>query len=363
MPGLLRTRVLVPLGMVVAGIGLGWAIYAGTQPRQGPKQQASAARPSAPSSSPAPSAPAPPAVPRFDIARIGPDGNAVIAGRAAPGATVTILDAGKRLGDVQANARGEFVFLPDKPLPPGARTLRLRQTAPDHTRIDGPDELVLVVPPTAAGADQPALALLAPAEGAPRVLQGPADPARHGGALAAPSSPAHLGLALIDYTKNGDIQLGGTAPPGSVVRLYVDNQMIGETGAGASGQWSFRPGQEIAAGAHTLRLDQLTSEGHVATRLEVPFRREEKLAMGRPDPMPGGKVVVQPGDSLWLLARQTYGQGVHYTAIYAANRGQIREPDLIYPGQVFSMPAATGSGSAGPGGESSSTSSSSSRSR
>jgi len=44
------------------------------------------------------------------------------------------------------------------------------------------------------------------------------------------------------------------------------------------------------------------------------------------------------GHSLWLIARQIYGQGIRYTAIYDANRDQIRDPDWIYPGQQFKMP-------------------------
>jgi len=53
---------------------------------------------------------------------------------------------------------------------------------------------------------------------------------------------------------------------------------------------------------------------------------------------PGTVVVVQPGDSLWRLARRAYGAGIQYTMIFEANRDKIRDPDLIYPGQVFTLP-------------------------
>jgi nucleoid-associated protein YgaU len=49
-------------------------------------------------------------------------------------------------------------------------------------------------------------------------------------------------------------------------------------------------------------------------------------------------VVIQPGDNLWTIARRTYGAGWEYTLIYRANRDQIADPDLIYPGQVFVVP-------------------------
>ncbi len=41
---------------------------------------------------------------------------------------------------------------------------------------------------------------------------------------------------------------------------------------------------------------------------------------------------------MWKLARESYGQGVRYTVIYEANKDQITNPDLIFPGQVFSVP-------------------------
>ena len=54
-----------------------------------------------------------------------------------------------------------------------------------------------------------------------------------------------------------------------------------------------------------------------------------------------GRVVIQPRNNLWKLSRVIYGRGVHYTVIYDANRDQIRNPDLIYPGQIFTIPNAS----------------------
>jgi nucleoid-associated protein YgaU len=51
-------------------------------------------------------------------------------------------------------------------------------------------------------------------------------------------------------------------------------------------------------------------------------------------------VVIQPGDNLWRIARGTYGRGVQYVVIYRANQDRIRDPNLIYPGQIFTLPTA-----------------------
>ncbi|MBL4892350.1 MAG: LysM peptidoglycan-binding domain-containing protein [Rhizobiaceae bacterium] len=52
----------------------------------------------------------------------------------------------------------------------------------------------------------------------------------------------------------------------------------------------------------------------------------------------GSSVIIRKGDSLWRVSQRRYGEGVRYTTIFDANRDQIRDPDLIYPGQVFEIP-------------------------
>ena len=51
-------------------------------------------------------------------------------------------------------------------------------------------------------------------------------------------------------------------------------------------------------------------------------------------------ITVQPGYTLWGIAKQQMGDGVMYVQVFEANKDKIRDPDLIYPGQVFTMPAA-----------------------
>jgi nucleoid-associated protein YgaU len=51
-----------------------------------------------------------------------------------------------------------------------------------------------------------------------------------------------------------------------------------------------------------------------------------------------GSVIIRRGDTLWQISRRVYGQGVRYTTIYLANEGQITNPDLIEPGQIFGVP-------------------------
>lgn len=64
------------------------------------------------------------------------------------------------------------------------------------------------------------------------------------------------------------------------------------------------------------------------------------VSLGDPDAerFAAGKAIIRRGDNLWTIARRVYGEGIKFTTIYQANSGQIRDPDWIYPGQVFDLP-------------------------
>jgi nucleoid-associated protein YgaU len=110
--------------------------------------------------------------------------------------------------------------------------------------------------------------------------------------------------------------------------------LIGRAGSDGDGRWHLSPEQPVEPGRYTLRADQVDGAGKVTARAETPFQ----MADLPPDLGPERSVVVQPGNSLWRIARRTYGAGIQYTVIYEANLDQIRDPDLIYPGQIFALP-------------------------
>ncbi|MFD1379409.1 LysM peptidoglycan-binding domain-containing protein [Fodinicurvata halophila] len=171
------------------------------------------------------------------------------------------------------------------------------------------------------------LAVLMPreGEGETRVLQGP-----EGGLIA-----GELSLDSITYDEEGELLASGQLNPGERVFMYVDDRFVGQARANDAGRWQIRPDRSIEGGKYTIRIDQVDEQGDVVARLETPFVREEISA----DQIEGSEVVVvQPGNSLWRLARGSYGRGIHYTVIYEANDDQIEDPDLIYPGQVFVVP-------------------------
>ena len=100
-----------------------------------------------------------------------------------------------------------------------------------------------------------------------------------------------------------------------------------------SGSTDGEGGMRSAKGAYRLRVDQVTGDGRVSARAEIPLQVSPP-----PSDLPPGSVIVQPGNNLWRLARRAYGRGVLYTMIFQANQDQIRDPNRIYPGQIFTLP-------------------------
>jgi nucleoid-associated protein YgaU len=143
-------------------------------------------------------------------------------------------------------------------------------------------------------------------------------------------------IEVIDYTDRGAVSVTGRADPNKPVRVYVDNIPIGDVIADSDGVWRLSPDQDIDAGTYRMRADLIDLDGKVISRTEIPFHRAQVsrvLALTME-----GRVIVQPGNSLWRIARRIYGRGIQYTDIYSANANQIQDPDLIFPGQIFAVP-------------------------
>jgi nucleoid-associated protein YgaU len=287
----------------------------------------------APNHTAQPSAPAPPS---FDVVKVGPSGTAVIAGRAEPGSKVTVRDGDKVIGEVTADRRGEWVLVPDKPIGPGDRLLSLEASNPQSGTTLKSDETVALSIGPSGEKGETALAVVLPRDGggAARVLQRP------DGAMSAarPDTPATenagaLSMDAAEYDAHGRVILSGRAAPGATVQIYLGNRPLATVTADATGAWSATSTRAVGPGPIELRLDQLAEDGRVAQRLALPLARAAAVQLA-----PGQTYIVQPGNSLWQIARHTYGSGVRYLIIYSANLAQIRDPERIYPGQVFKLP-------------------------
>ncbi len=307
--------------------------------------------------------------PSFDVVRVSPDGNSVIAGRAEPNSKVRVREGKDVIGEATADDRGEWVILPEKPLEPGDRELSVESESKDGKVKSGNDDVVVLIPKnpskettapiiaqknengTAKTPDdkQPIIALRVPSEGKgpATVLQGPGavtengeiakaanEAARKAGEPEIAKTRPRLNVGVVDYDDKGQVSMSGDADPDHDIRVYLDNKFVGDALSNDKGDWSVTLDPDVNPGQYKLRADEVDKQGKVVARIELPFERADaKKAME-----PGSRYVVQPGNSLWRIARRAYGDGIQYWVIYHRNEDQIRDPDLIYPGQIFALP-------------------------
>jgi nucleoid-associated protein YgaU len=302
-------------------------------------------------------------VPTFDIARIEPTGEAVIAGRAEPGATVDLLLNGKLHDQAVADQSGQFAMVPPR-LPPGTYDLTLRSKRPDGKLASSRQSVAVALEPSPK--EGPVVALMTP-DKPTVVLSQPATPKPIIGAVV---------VETVETGPGGKLHVSGRARPGAAVRLYLNDSFVSSVTAGADGRFAVTINEGVVSGSYRVRLDEIESNsGTVRARAEVPFnvpdalvtasvptqatapKRSETAAAQQPQlattsstappdrGSPSAVVVpriatttVSRGDSLWRISRVTYGAGTRYAVIYKANREQIRNPNLIYPGQIFVVP-------------------------
>lgn len=281
--------------------------------------------------------------PSFDVVRVDKNCGILVAGRAEPTAIVTVYANKKELGSAFASRRGEWVFLMTDPLSAGAQEINAIATNPNKQTLETTRMVIMQVPDCSKDEKEraPALAVLTPKNmGAQTALEKRVSkllqlPEPEGNVAAA----EELNVGSIDYDDQGNVALSGKGKPGNDIQVYLKNKPIGNATVDKDGNWSLVPKGEIAPGTYDLRADQLDKDGDVISRVEIPFQREAAedviLAKGGLDI----RAVVQPGNSLWRIARRMYGEGTQYTLIYQANEAQIKDPDLIYPGQIFTLPS------------------------
>ncbi|MEL6316185.1 MAG: LysM peptidoglycan-binding domain-containing protein [Pseudomonadota bacterium] len=263
--------------------------------------------------------------PVFDLVRVERDGSAQIAGRAEPGALVSLLIDGEVAQEVRANPRGEFVVLVEAPTQ-GLRTRRfeLRARTADGVELASLDPVIIAAPERP---EDPPIAVR-PTRERVEVLAGGPSP-----------SGDDISIDSVSYTDEGQVEVSGRGTPGEVTRVYLDNALEAEARVNPDGDWRVRLQRDVKPAIYTLRVDQMTTTGIVTSRAETPFERAAPDMVVSDD-----AVIVQPGNNLWRIADYVYGDGRRFTTIFNSNRDQIRNPNLIYPGQIFSLPERSDDG-------------------
>jgi nucleoid-associated protein YgaU len=316
-----------------------------------------------------------PELPQFDELRRETDGTTIIAGRAEPRSEVAIIVDGAQVATTTADSNGGFAAITVLPPKDTAQVIGLSSqgddgeggvrvsldeiilaptanavTQPEPVESETSQQVTTAAEPLAAEAtteveavendpqpDALAAPQTQPAEVA--VLRSDAEGVRLLN-LPQPEAMTSVALDTIGYSDGGDVQLAGRAQPDTArVRVYLNNQSVISLPVDADGRWRGDL-PDVDEGIYTLRVDEVSNAGDVSSRVETPFKREsvEVLAQAAKTDGPVKSVTVQAGATLWAIARERYGDGTLYLRVVEANASSIRDPDLIYPGQVFDLP-------------------------
>ena len=252
--------------------------------------------------------------PAFDIVRIQPDGNIVVAGRWAPNKSISIAINGKIVATEQTNDNGEFVYAPKKPLPAGNYTLSLIGA---DTSAKSSDKVFLYI---SEHGYENSVSLLMTKKGS-TLLQAPT--AIHDGDLT---------VSKIDYLENGRIVVTGDAMPRLRVSLWLNNTYMGY--AHVSDYRHFGLGADVgkleSGKDYELSVRLHDGDGKTVASINHEFTMPEMT--GDEDTF----YTVYRGDCLWIIARNFMRRGILFSII--ANRNHIENPDLIFPKQKLQIP-------------------------
>ncbi|MGB2304036.1 MAG: LysM peptidoglycan-binding domain-containing protein [Candidatus Puniceispirillales bacterium] len=287
----------------------------------------------------------------LDLVNVSPDGIVVLSGQATAGTHIEIYHGDRLIATAKVNAKGDWVAIPDEALAPGTYMLTVTAITEDGVVILSNHGVVLVIP---ENRDEAPLVALVPVDEAVQMqaelLKSPLTEDVDDSVISVTDSP----VITVDPTVPADMVADPSLPPKVTIRMIdalADNRMA------VSG---FRQGQ----GNITVLIDQMPAsvtispEGYLA-ETDIPDKDQfpvkvtmtddddQLLASARiilskaklDETLSGNAlVVVQKGDALWRIAYRTYGKGIRYVDIYSSNAGEIENPDLIYPDQIFIIP-------------------------
>jgi nucleoid-associated protein YgaU len=283
------------------------------------------------------------ALPSFDVVRVEPNGDAVLAGRAAPGSTVTVLRNSAPYADTVADSNGAFALVLPQ-LPAGASDILLRSVGRDGAAAQSEAGITTVIAQDRTS--PPMVARMSP-DSATAVLSAGIHPdaARHDGG----NQPNAVRIESVDLQAGTRIFVSGRAAPGAIIRLLLNDRWMAEQPAAQDGQVTFDIRNRPRSGNYRIRLEEIDPSGgpprsHSDAALALPHE-VTATAGSQVDHtgavlIPGNTVVIARGDNLWTISRRVYGQGGRYTLIFGANREAIHDPNKIYPKQVFIIPAS-----------------------
>lgn len=252
--------------------------------------------------------------PMFDIVRIEPSGNVVVAGRWIANKNISVAIDGKIVATERTDQNGEFVYAPTRAFEPGNYTISLIGNEPETKS----EENVFIY--ISDRGYENSISLLMTKDGS-TLLQTPTMLVN-----------GDLNISKIDYLDTGRIVVTGDALPRLRVSLSLNDKYLGF--AKVSDHKHFGLGADVGqletGKKYTLTVRLHDGDGRTIAQFGHTFVMPEMT--GDDDTY----YTVRQGDCLWIIARNFLRRGVLFSII--AERNNISNPDLIFPKQVLQIP-------------------------
>ena len=273
----------------------------------------------------------------FGTIRVNPQGGVVIAGKVFPNTQVEIISNGNVIAKTISEKTGEFVAVSKKPLNAGDHILAFRITTPDK-KIQIANEAIAIK--ISKGKDEvPIVAIIdAEAKMGAKVVQAPGLEKKKNNRIVKKSKlPLNLEpkISILSLTNNINLKqiiLTGYSLGGVQVDAMISGKEV-FSGKIIDNEWSVTLPNQLISGKQTLIARLIGKNGKTLSKDKITlFGKIIKDSKGRTI------AVVQKGDALWKIAYQRLGGGDKYFDILKLNKDAIKNPDLIFPKQLFVLP-------------------------
>ena len=253
---------------------------------------------------------------KFDIVRLDLKGNIIIAGKTIPDVEVQIFDGNEKLSTVISDSHGDWVWVSENQIEDGLKRFHLKyvdKSGEEHNSIEN-----VIVNFEKDNADNHKIFKVS-------------EDSRKGVKVLNEKEIIGIAIDSVEHFNNGNLRIRGRSVPLSKIKIFLSENILSETFVKKDGFWEINL-KNIELGRYDLKFE-LTSQNQVISLETTIFN-----GLINSELLEKKKIIVEDGNSLWRIARKTLGGGVLYAEIYKHNRKKIKDPNLIYPGQVFNIP-------------------------
>ena len=257
----------------------------------------------------------------FDLVRISQEGDAVMAGKSEPNKKIKLFDGQDLLAEFESDANGEWIWLSEIPLKSGIKKFKLKYSKIEDSRVQSGQTIIVFVDKKD--------------KSKPKVVKFFNDENGSLEMLNLDKVSDGVTLDFLNYSSSGLMIFSGRTSPNTNLEINQLTKKLGETKSDETGKWKF-----------VINYNQISNEnisietiinGEKAILSFSASKLDEKLNKKNVE-LNNNQIIVKKGNSLWRIARKTLGGGIFYTEIYKNNYKKIKNPHLIFPGQVFNIP-------------------------